>query len=406
MNGACKRQSAKRQGAAASAMALVAIPVLLVIVGLVVYVGLLREAKTESQNGADAAALAAAHELATDDVLTQSLTRAEERIRRARTAALTLSRENFAAGERLQLDPNLSNDPDGDIVFGNLDRPQGGIFRVVSGNPADWVGDQVNAVQITTRRSPVRSPIGGGSDRELRARAVAMIDHRVVGFRPNDDEPIPLMPIGIFTDHTGQISHGWDYHCRRVPQDELRFDYEAKRFVAGPDEIPEVGLILGLRGKDALGVPAVFLQLGVDSFSETINQVRRGVSRAQLEGNYGGGLVLANDNTIGVIGSPECPKLESVGRRLLDAALAELAASGEPRIWPLFSEVDEENSVVRVNGWIAARVASVGRSDGGGIRLVLQPAVVAHRSVVTEARSMPPAFWANNRTVFRVRLAD
>lgn len=401
MNRVCKRH-----GAATSAMALVAIPVLLVIVGLVVYVGLLREAKTESQNGADAAALAAAYQLASDDLLTQSSRRAEARIRRARSAALTLGQENFAAGERLQLDANPTNDQDGDIVFGKLDHPQGGTFRVVSGNPANWIGDQVNAVQITTRRSPVRSPVGGGSDRELRARAVAMIDHRVVGFRPNDDEPIPLMPIGVFTDHQGQVTHGWDHECRRMPQDELRFDYETKRFVEGPDEIPEIPVILGSRGKETVGVPAVFLQLGADSFAETVAQIRRGVTRTELERNYGSGLVLTNDNTIGVIGSPQCPRADMEARRQLDTVLTELVTSGQPRIWPLFSEVDEEHAIVQVSGWMAARVASVSRSEGGGIRLMLQPAVLAHRSAVTESRPVAPAFWANNRTVFRVRLAE
>src|SRR5262249_52957182 len=157
-----------------------------------------------------------------------------------RQAARTLGHENFAAGDRLELDANLSNDQEGDIVFGNLDHPQGGTFRVASTDPADWLGNRVNAVQVTTKRPPVRAPIGPSSDRDLRARAVAMIDHRVVGSRPNDDEPIPLMPLAVFTDHTGESTHGWDHHCRRVKKDEWRFDYQAKKFVAGADEIPEV----------------------------------------------------------------------------------------------------------------------------------------------------------------------
>lgn len=398
--------ASKRRGAASTVLSLLAIPVLLVVVGMVVYVGLLREAKTESQNGADAAALAAARELATDDLLTRNQKRAEDRVARARKAALTLGHENFANGERLDLDANLANDQDGDLVFGRLDHPKGGTFRVVSRNPADWVGDQINAVQVTTRQSPVRSPVGGGSDRDLRTRAVAMIDHRVVGFRPNDDQPIPLMPIGVFTDHLGEVQHGWDYQLRRVRQDELRFDYQTKRFGPGNDEIPEIPVLIGTRGPGPVGVPAVFLQLGAESFVETVGQVRTGVTRAQLGRKYGSGLVLADDNTVAVAGSPDCPESGNEARQLIDGALAELAASGEVRIWPLFSEVDEENSLVRVNGWVAARVVSVGRTEGGGIKLILQPAVLAHRAVVTERRVTDPLFWANNRTVFRVRLAE
>ena len=72
----------QRRPGSMSLMMLLAIPSLLLFVGMVLYVGMLRDAKTESQNGADAAALAAAHELATDDLLTQNRARAEGRIQR------------------------------------------------------------------------------------------------------------------------------------------------------------------------------------------------------------------------------------------------------------------------------------------------------------------------------------
>ena len=233
-----------------------------------------------------------------------------------------------------------------------------------------------------------------------------MIDHHVVGFRPNDDQPIPLMPLAIFTDHQGDIPNGWDFHCRRVVRDELRFDYQAKRFVAGRDEIPEVVVVIGPRGKDTGAVPGLFLQVGVDSFAETAAQVCGGIVRNQLEKKFHSGLVFANDNRLNIPGSPNCPPPNNPARQMIDDALRGVVESGEARIWPLFSEVDEENAVVRVSGWMAARVAAVGRTEGGGIQLTLQPAVIAHRSAVTEHRANAPAFWANNRTVFRVRLAE
>jgi hypothetical protein len=92
---------------------------------------------------------------------------------------------------------------------------------------------------------------------------------------------------------------------------------------------------------------------------------------------------------------------------LLDEALREVVASGQPRIWQLFSGVDEEHGLVRVSGWVGARVVSAAATDEGGVRLVLQPAVMCHPAAVTEhGRAVAPAFWGANRTVCRVRLAQ
>jgi hypothetical protein len=91
---------------------------------------------------------------------------------------------------------------------------------------------------------------------------------------------------------------------------------------------------------------------------------------------------------------------------LLDDALRGVCDSGEPRIWPLFSTVNEDDGSVRVTGWMAARVVASSPAPGGGIQLILQPAVVCHPSAVTEQRTSPPLFWAINRTVCRVRLAE
>ena len=125
---------------AAGVMTLLAIPLLLLIVGLVVYVGLIRIARQESQTGADAAALSAA----LNSPLMISSPRIEaapqNRIQRSRLAAQTLGHLNLAAGDHLDLDPNLSHDPDGDIVFGHMKYPGCGQFTAVDANPDSWTG--------------------------------------------------------------------------------------------------------------------------------------------------------------------------------------------------------------------------------------------------------------------------
>jgi len=265
----------------------------------------------------------------------------------------------------------------------------------------------VNAVRVTLRRCPVRAPFGGCSpDREVIARATAMLDWCVVGFHPNDDSPVPLMPVGVLTDHRGELPCGWDAHCRRGDRDAWRFDPESRKWVAGQDGIPEVTVIIGRRSNEQ-DVVGAFLRIGANTFGDTVDQIRSGINRNQLRDQFGGGgCVLGADNALHLSGTPECPGEESSVRRTLDDALRGLSASGEPRIWPLFSDADEDAGTIRVTGWMAARVVMCEKAVGGGIQLTLQPAVVCHPSAVTEQRSSPPMFWAINRTVCRVRLAE
>lgn len=411
--------SGVRRAAHVSVATLLAVPMLLAAVGLVCYVALVRDARTETQNATDAAALAAARALATDDFLVADPARTAARVAVARAAAVTLGHLNVAGGERLGFHPNEGNDPDGDIVFGTLDRPLGGTFKAAKPAAAtnadkatradrgDQAGgelgtaDRVNAVQVTFRRSPVRGPLGGPTpDRDVLARSVAMLDFAVVGFRPRDGSPVPLVPIGIFTDHVGRADNAWDTHLR-AGKDEWRFDAKAKKFVAGADGIPEVAVLVGSGSKKSSDVPGLFLQIGAQDSAETVEQVRSGVTHNQLRGKFGSGLVFAEDNILEVIGSPDCPSEGS-----FDAALRHRIAAGEPRLWPLFTEVNEEAGLVRLNGWVGARIVSAERHPGGGVMLVLQPAVVCHTAAVTEQRSPAPVYVANNRTVCRVRLAE
>jgi Flp pilus assembly protein TadG len=396
----------QRRPGAAGMLTLLVIPLLLLIVGLIVYVGLLRDARLGSQTGADAAALAAACDLATDDLLTRDMSRAQQRLERAQAAAQRLGHLNVAAGERLDLETNTAQDPDGEIVFGRLDCPSCGPFTPAGSNPNSWVGDQINAVQITTRRNPILSPFGGAAPpRTIRARSVAFLDWEVVGFRPFNDLPFPLIPVGVFTDHTGAYPSGWDAHCRTDP-DEWKFDPKTHRFVPGQDGIPEVTVVLS-RGRDSSGaIPALLLQIGVDSFPDTLQQVVAGVTRLQLERKFSSGFILGADNILNIPGSFGSPGQGSSARHALEAALDAVVLAGEPRIWSLFSGFDEEEETALVTGWMAARVVTWSTRRDGSIKIVLQPAVLHHPAVVAEERERMPVFWSKNRTVCRVRLGQ
>ena len=65
-------------------------------------------------------------------------------------------------------------------------------------------------------------------------------------------------------------------------------------------------------------------------------------------------------------------------------ALEHLRVTGQPRVWPLFSEVDADVSMPVVTGFVAARVAQVGQdTDGGALRITLAPASMCTATAVT-----------------------
>ena len=390
--------SPARPGAVSFA-ALIAIPVVLLLVGLVVYVALLRDSKVEVQNGADAAALAAAEALVTDDLLVADPGRAAARLDRSRDAAAALARANFSQGQPLTLDRNRDNDPDGDIVFGFQDRPLSAFCAV---GQKGCACDHVNAVRVTLGRSPLPSPMGGrSSDRGVRGRATALLDWHVVGFSPKGDSPVPLMPIGLSLAREGVSESEWEPEWRRG-RDEWPPAEVDGRNVAG-DGIPEFEVVLGAPRRGKGQSVGVFLRLGGGLTRDFVRQVQSGPNRDDLA-KWTGEFSLGVHNTVTVTGSPECPPESDSNRAALEAALR--AASG-PRIWPLFSDADPETGDVRVSGWTGARVVAVERAGGGGLLLRLQPAVVSHPSIVADPnRSPPPAFWGGNRTVCAVRLAD
>lgn len=391
-----------------STATLIALPVTLLMLGVAIFFALARESKAEAQNAADAAALAATHALATDDLLVDNLDRTKARLAGAEAVAQKLAQQNFAHGKRLSVAANPKYAPDGDTVFGSLSSPTDTFTPF---DPQTAPAAPVNAVRVIVSGPQVRAPLGGPtSSQNLRAQATAMLDFRVVGFRPTSAEAVPLVPLGLYdgTDNDGKNS--WHPLLKTAP-DRWTYDAEKKQFVRAPngdagDGIPEVTVVLG-QPTDA-SVAGALLNLGIepsaeDGFAQTVAQFGTGVTSAQFK-KWGGEFVLGADNKISIPGTTA----GSAASADLVTALREVVTSGQPRIWPLFAGGSDDGSGMRfdVTGWVGARLLSVDVVKDVGIVLVLQPAVVCLPAVVTEpAKVDPPAFWATNRTVCRVRLA-
>ena len=105
--------------------------VLVGVVGLSIDVGYVYLTSHQLQNAADAASMAGSRVVRDDPA-------------EARDEAVKLAEANTAAREPVRLDPNASNDPDGDIVIGRYDREEG---TFTPGYEAP------NAVRVTARRN-------------------------------------------------------------------------------------------------------------------------------------------------------------------------------------------------------------------------------------------------------------
>src|SRR5581483_4172423 len=86
------------------------------------------ETKTQLRNDTDAAALAGVQTLVDDSLLRNDPNRMKELLPLARQNAQQYAELNLVQGQGLYLDPNPSNDPEGDIVFGTLAHPRSKDF--------------------------------------------------------------------------------------------------------------------------------------------------------------------------------------------------------------------------------------------------------------------------------------
>ena len=195
-----RHQRPKRRGGV-SLVVLIAMPAVLLAVGLALYSSQLAEARVKLTNAADAAALAAVQTLVDDDVLLEDREVMLSIFDDARDQAAKYHDANPVKGGRAVLGLNRANRPDGDVVIGAMARP-----RVAEFFPADVGGEgagalhTANAVSVRLERTrgrdqPIRLgglPGIGGVSQDMVRSATAILDRRVYGFAPAAGQEIRL----------------------------------------------------------------------------------------------------------------------------------------------------------------------------------------------------------------------
>lgn len=335
-------------------------------------------ADLELTTAAESAALNAASELATDQLLTLKPD-VELRMELARTAAAFIASQNTVAGAPVMLDSSA----EGDIRFGRLvlDDQAGQVrFEESSTTPNTAV---VTALRTRRSSNPVALFVSGVTGQpygDVATRVEAVVDNRISAVRPQDGVPVPAFPIAIWwKDPTGQRMDTWEtqIEARKGP-DQYGYDSLAHSVYSGSDGIPEIVLRSQQRGQSAANTNVVVVDVGSGMNDQTLaRQFASGWTTDDLS-SLGGELSATNPGTLRA-----SAELRHADRQALDSLI------GEPRICLLYSSATAVNNSQSLQATcirlVAIRVLAVRDQGDGSCELVAQPCVLKTKTAVLNA---------------------
>lgn len=384
-------------------------------------------AKSELRTAAEAAALAAARELANDDRLRPDFDPVALQ-RKARFAAARIANENGIAGEPL----TLNTDSNGDVRCGRLttDSDTGETIFVEAKGQDDPTTVVVNARRTADRDSAVPLPFRtfyAPTDADVVAVAEASLDFHVIGLRPVDELPIPTLPLAILrqsleepevssekllTERSPRRQAGKSSKPRQpsvsawsrdIEQqrgtDRFGFDSSTGEVIETSDGIPEITLRTAARSSNVASNAFVLALTGDLTQDGLRRQVCEGWSPDDLQPL--GGEVLFDQGSLTLAG------LRGVDCNILASALRKVV--GQSRVVFLYDrEVGDAKASVaslQISGMVAGRVLSVRELSDCECEIVFQPAVMATRSAVMATGSADSG-CEKNKYVANLRLTN
>ena len=335
----------------------------------------LETAQLELKTASEAAALAAAKDLASDNLLRPNAA-VDLRLNNALQSAGWIAGNNVVAGSPLEL--NLESD--GDVRFGNLVNEANRIrFEESTDHPTTVV---ITGARTRSNNNPVGLFVAGVTGipfADVVARAEATIDNFLIGLRAFDGTPIPALPIAIWRqDSTGQRSDTWNNSIEtKRGADAWSFDPETRTVVAVADGIPEITLHGMRTGGNANTANVQLMNLGTGLVDrEVIRQFDAGISVDDLK-DYDGQLWVGNGASFAVTASPELHVSEYAGfQRMI----------GECRICFLYADASPQRQKPLVTSTcvdiVAIRVMAVTSRPDGSCDITVQPTVITTRTAV------------------------
>ncbi len=383
-------------------------------------------AKSELQIAAEAAALAAARELANDDRLRPDFDPAALQMK-SRFAAARIAAQNFVAGEPV----TLSTDPANDVRFGNLKNdPATGEPIFVETNDHEPTSVAVAARCTDARHSAVPLPFRtfyAPTDANVVAVAEASLNFQVRGLRSVDRLPIPTLPLAILAqanakqetshkhstvslnkaDKTGVSNNPqqtaaptWmrDIDQRRGT-DHFGYDSTTGEVTNTADGIPEITLRTATQSSNSKSNAFVLTLTGDLTENHLRRQISQGWSADDLE-SFGGEL-LFDHGPLAMAG------LRGVDGNVLAQAFRSVL--GQSRVVFLYERVEGDVcshvASLQVTKMVAGRVMFVREISECECEIVLQPAVLATRSAVATSDETD-AGCEKNKYVANLRLTN
>lgn len=332
---------------------------------------------------AEAAALAGAGELASDDLLKPNPD-SDARAELARNSAAFIAGQNYVAGSPVV----LSTDPQGDIRIGRLtvdDQSQKVQFVESNSNPTTVV---VTAMRTRRTNNPVGLFVAGVTGQpfgDVVTRVEAGVDNRVVGVRPVDGTPVPALPLAIWwKDPSGQRADTWQAQIEaRQGQDQYGFDPIGHQVYSGSDGIPEIHLHSQPSGQQSSNSNMLVVDIGTSMNDQSLQrQFQSGWSVEDLA-PFGGQFCINDASPTTVNASAE---LLHADRESLDGLI------GQARICLLYSTAVASDSQGLMSAvcirLVAIRILAVNDQTDGSCDIIAQPCVIRTRTALLDV-SMP-----------------
>lgn len=383
----------RRAGYLTPALAL-AILTAFLVAALALNVGWQRAADREIVVAADAAALAAASQLACDERLLDGPLPQDVRDRIANKAEELASRHEIVGVPAFPM-------PRG-VRIGQRIATEDGQSQLVE---TDYQPSTV-AVSVWRGRDgrlPWLFRAGGHTAAMLTATAEASIYGKVTALRPRPGGTVPVWPLAVRlggdpteSAEASAPATGWrDQIEMKLGPDRYSFDHATGQIVEQPDGLPELIVLTLPVGGEVDDVGLTLVDVG-----QTFGTVRLDV--AMREGLSAEDLQLLGGE-VPVTSLPSSPVVADALPQVPIEVERNLAL-GDARALFLYDDLTEGSGqfTARLVGVVAARLMELEPTDNGGWQATFQPAVLATGTAVLA--DVDDADVADNRYLYKVRL--
>jgi Flp pilus assembly protein TadG len=350
------------------------LPVFIGFVSLSVDTSMIAVARGQLSTAADAAALAGAQQLVSENRV-RGATSLTSEISAANTQTLAFAQNNKVLGTVPVLSTNLSNSSTGEIVVGYMDltNPSSTL------NSSASLASSFNSVQVTLHRDashggPVPTIFGqlmgyNGANVTVKSTASAQA-YSVSGFKANGSLTADLLPIVL-----DKVT--WQAMMANTTTDQYTYNESNNSVTSGPDGVTESQLYPVKNGSPGNWGT---INVGVSNNSTSVlgAQIRYGITPAQL--------ATFPNSTIALDTNKVPPQITFSGNPGISAGIKDdlTAIIGQPRCIPIYdlNGGNGNNAWYRVIAFQPARILSVD-FQGNPKYVIIQPCLMDNACAIT-----------------------